>query len=241
MSKAGDSARALVAAGASGGLFVVFWLVVGVPLAFSAAAGVAAYAAAWFMLKEAFAGGGDKPLDTAFVDRKLAAETVVKGHAAAEALRALCTGFAKGRPAAQRFRRLAELLDAIAADVEADPKDAPAANSFIAFQGEAASRLARLALDLEARGASAEQKGQVEERLQKTLARMETAFEHHLARLQDDNVAELQAELDVLEQSLGWDEGLLEQLEADAAGHKSEPRKPQAGSPRTGTAGGSRP
>lgn len=223
----------LVAAAGAAGLFFLLWLVIGVPLEFSALAGALGYGALWFVLR------GMKPrpddaevrLNTAFVDKDLAAKTVAEGRAAASELRGLLGGFAAGHPLSGRFKTLARLLDAIAADVEADPKDAPAAAAFLGFQGQAAARLARLTLDLEGRGASGGQIEALRARLAPTLDRLVKAFEQHLAHLQEDNLAEIQAELDVLENSLGLDDGFETELRAaaEAAGREGtgpEPRMP---------------
>lgn len=196
----GEGARALLAGLGAAILFTVFWLPVGLPLGWSAGAALLAYGALWLMLK-----GGDKERDGAyepFVDKPLAAKTAAAARAKAGALRSLLAT-SGGRPADRpRFERIASLLEAIASDVEADPKDAVAAKAFVEANGEAVLRIAKLALELESRGASAAQLSEARDRLDRNLDRLERAFNAHLASLQEDNLAELQAELDVLEESL---------------------------------------
>lgn len=208
------AAAGIVAAMISAGVFLAFWLLIGVPLPFSLGAAVLGYAGSFFMIK----GIGDKlneerPLDLAFVDKELADRVVAEGKASAQALREQIALFPKGHELARRFTKVADLIAAIAADVEADPKDASAAQGFLSIQGQTAARLARLALDLEKRGASEGQLTEAYPKLVKTLERLQAACERHLARLQEDNLAELQAELEVLEQSLGF-ETEFEELEA---------------------------
>jgi hypothetical protein len=218
----GGSLKALLSAGGAGGLFFLFWLVLGLPLPWSAAAGAAGYGALWLLLGGALSGllpGGkaQAPIGS-FVDEGLARRTAAQALAAAKALEETLARYDRRDPLLPRFRRLAELLRAIAADVQADPKDATAASAFIGLQGEGAARVARIALDLEGRGASREQLAEARERVSAALDGLVAAHERHLAHLQEDNLAELQAELDVLEQSLGLDEELEREIEGSAPG-----------------------
>jgi len=200
--------KALVPAGGAGGLFAALWLGLGVPLPFSALASAAGYVALFFMLK-----GLSKPEEREaaigdFVDVGLAKKTAARGRELGLAIRGRLEGFERRDPLIAQFRRLAELLEAIAADVEADPKDAIAAASFLSSEGEAVLRLASLALSLGQRGASEEQLREARAKIGGTLDKLIGAHERHLARLQEDNLAELEAELDVLEESLGIEEQL---------------------------------
>jgi hypothetical protein len=200
----GSGWTALISSAGAAGLFFGFWLVLGVPLPWSAGAGVAGYAALWLL-----ASGlrGIKKPETAasltdYVDIELARKTVASGRASAAALRSRIPELGRGNPLVGRGIRIAELLEAIASDVESDPKDAPAAHAFLDYQGDAASRLVKLAIDLAKRGGSPDQIAEAQAKLERTFALLEGALEHHLARLQEDNLAELQSELEVLEESL---------------------------------------
>lgn len=200
----GSGLAALFSSLGAAALFFLFWLVVGLPLPWSAGAGIAGYAALWLV----FSGSQkkialeEKPLTMDYVDEELARKTVMAGRAAAAALREKLPELGRGNPLARRCARLAELLEAIAADVESDPKDAPAAFSFLGYQGDVASRLTRLAIDLERRGGSEAQVAESRARLERTFGLLESALEKHLSRLQEDNMAELRSEIEVLEESL---------------------------------------
>ena len=138
----GSGMAALASSLGAAGLFFTFWLIVGVPLPWSAGAGVAGYAALWMLISGALRTGGteEKPLDTNFVDTELARKTIAAGRAAAKDLRDRIPELGRSNPLSRRCSRLAELLDAIASDVESDPKDAPAAHAFLSYQGEAGPR-----------------------------------------------------------------------------------------------------
>jgi 5-bromo-4-chloroindolyl phosphate hydrolysis protein len=171
---------------------------------------------------------GETPLDTAFVDTELAESTAAYADERLAALRDALRRFRATDPRARKFQRVAELMAAIARDVRSDPKDAPAARAFLAYYADASVRLANLVADMDERGASAEQLADANARLGTALDRLVAAFEHHLARLQDDNLAELQAELDVLEQSMGFDDGSIF-ASLESLGEHGEKGKPATG------------
>jgi hypothetical protein len=199
-------AGTLVAALGGGGLFLALWLALGIPLPWSAAAGGAGYGAIWFMLKGARRREERIPFAGDFVDKELARKTISRARQAAGKLREESARMEKGDALAPRLDRLAKLQEAIASDVEADPKDALSASAFLSTQGEAASRIARLAVDLAGRGASDAQLGQAREKIAFALDRLVSLHERHLANLQEDNLAELQAELDAIEEGLSLEE-----------------------------------
>ncbi len=204
----GSGLAALVSSLGAASLFFLFWLVVGLPLPWSAGAGVAGYTALWFLVSGLGGAGArsEKPFVTDYVDAELARKTIAAGRAAAASLRERIPELGRSNPLSRRCSRIAELLDAIASDVESDPKDAPAAHAFLSYQGEAASRLTRLAIELEKRGGSEAQVADAGARLEHTFGLLESSLERQLARLQEDNIAELQSELEVLEESLESDD-----------------------------------
>lgn len=203
-----ETLKALVPAGGAGALFIAFWLGLGVPLPFSALASAAGYTALFFMLKGLSRAETREAAIGDFIDIGLAKKTAARGRELSQALRAQLQSFDRGDLLGAKFRKLSELLEAIAADVEADPKDAVAAASFLSTEGEAAPRLASLILSLGRRETSAEQLREARAKVEGTLDKLILAHERHLARLQEDNIAELEAELDVLAESLGIDEQL---------------------------------
>jgi hypothetical protein len=200
------SLKALVSAAGAGSLFLLLWLAIGLPLPYSAAAGGAGYLALWLLIGGASPRGAGEGRIGDFVDKELAKRTTAQAFAFAKALEESCAGFDAKDPLLPKFRKLAGLLRAIGEDVESDPKDAQAASLFIGLQGETGKRLAGLLIGLESRGASREQVAAARERVETALGRLILAYERHLARLQEDNLDELQAELDLLEQSLGLEE-----------------------------------
>ena len=188
----------------AGGAALLFggWLLAGLPLLWSAVAGLFGYGALWLVLS-----GLGKPVDARsaselFVDPELARKTVESGRAAAASIRTAARGLEPGSALSKRSQRLAELIEAVAADVEADPKDAPAAQAFLSYQAEAASRLIKVGVELAKRGGSSSQVAEAEVRLERTFDLLIRAFEKQLASLQEDNIAELQSEIEVLEESL---------------------------------------
>lgn len=211
---------AVVAAGGAGAIFLALWLGIGVPLAFSGIGAAASYGAIWAMSRARKPRKEGSFID-APVDKKLAAAVSARSARAAAELRETCAGLPPKHALAPRFGKIAGLLDAIGSDVRADPKDAQAARSFLDAHADTPAKLAKLVIALESRGASAEQLAPSRARLEKALGLLQAAFERQLARLQDDNLAELDVELEVLEQSLGIDEGFDEELGAA----KARPRK----------------
>lgn len=237
----GSAARAFVPAAGAAALFLGFWLGLGVPLAYSLAAGAAAYVALFFMLKGAAGPAKEEARVGDFVDRDLARKTAARGRELAREVETELAGF-EGEPAlAAKFRSLAGLLTAIAADVEADPKDALSASVFLGLQGEAVPRLLRLCRDLRRRGASETQLGEAGAKIDLVLEKLIKAHEDRLARLQDDNLAELQVELDVLGETMGIDEEIEASLrEAGAAKPAPGARRPAGGGTSGGTTSGGR-
>lgn len=224
------SLKAIASAGGAGGLFLIFWLGLGVPLVFSAAAGGLGYVALWFVF------GGARGLKEipvgSWVDKELARKTVAEAFAAAKALDDAAAGFAPRDAFMPRFRRLSELLRAIGRDVESDPKDAQAASVFVNLQGGIGARLAKLCLALQTRGASPEQVDEARARISTALDRLVVAHERHLAHLQEDNLDELRSELELLEQSLGFEEEFENELRRAVEG--SNDRGEKTGSRNTG-------
>ncbi len=204
----------MIAALGAGALFLVFWLGVGIPLPWSVGAGGLAYGALWLILR-----GGlktdtrEKLLDTNFVDLPLAKKVVEEGRINIRELREVMGNFSKDRPFYKKLEKVAALLELIVKDVEVDPRDAPAAGAFLGFQGKAAARLGLMAWNLEEKGASLTQTKETMTKVEYTLDRLITGCEHHLSRLQEDNVSELNAELEVLESSLGLERGFDQELE----------------------------
>ncbi|HAP43870.1 MAG: hypothetical protein A2087_02230 [Spirochaetes bacterium GWD1_61_31] len=209
MVKSEGGLGALLSAGSAAAVFIVSWLLLGIPLPFSLGAAVASYGAVWLVgrgLKEHL--NRDRPLNTAFVDLDLAKATVARGRQLGLELSGLLARLPAGHVMHQYFRELVDLVAAITKDVAADPKDAPQANAFLASQGEAVGRLLKILLDLLERSPDRRLDPELDERLTRSLKRLQAGFRSHLAHLQEDNIAELQAELDVLEDGLGFDHEL---------------------------------
>ncbi len=201
MSEKGGSLRALASAGGAGVLFALFWLALGIPLPWSAGAGVAGYAALWALFSGLARERKEAPIGE-FVDPVLAKRAAAAAREAASSLEATAKGLGPRDALLPKLRELSGLLGAIAADVEADPKDAAAAFAFVAAQGEASARAARLALQIETRGGSREQVEDARARVGAALDSLIAAHRRQLHSLQEDNLAELRAELETLEATL---------------------------------------
>ncbi|MBN1241249.1 MAG: hypothetical protein JXA15_00925 [Spirochaetales bacterium] len=201
MREQGGSMRALASAGGAGVLFALFWLVLGIPLTWSAGAGVAGYAALWALLSGMARERKPTPIGE-FVDPALAKRAAAVAREAASSLEATAKGLGPRDALLPKLRELSGLLGAIAADVEEDPKDAAAAFAFVAAQGEASARAARLALQIESRGGSREQVEDARARVGAALDSLIAAHRRQLHSLQEDNLAELRAELETLEATL---------------------------------------
>lgn len=208
--KAGGSLlQAVLSSGGAVGLFVVSWLVVGVPLPGSLLIGGAGYAALWLIGRGlARKQDADQPAIGSFVDMELARATVAKARASAAELQGLVDQLPKKHELYAGFSQLPRLVMAIAEDVQDDPKDAPQADAFVSYQVDAAARLLRLVLDIRKRSQQDALEPVLRQRLSAAVARLDASFRSHLAHLQEDNIAELQAELDVLEQGMSFDEQL---------------------------------
>ncbi len=210
-SRGGSGALALLAALAAGGLFLLTWPIFGMPLFIALPISLAGYGAVWLLgrgLAERIAERVNKPLDTAFIDKALAQETVQQGSLLLKTYREMLAKLPARHSLRSGFEEIADLIKAITDDVQADPKDAPQAKAFLASQGEAVLRILKLTVDLLARSPDHQIEAGISKRLTDALTRLGSMFRSHLAHLQEDNIAEMQAELDIIEQSLGFEEEL---------------------------------
>lgn len=198
------TAVALASAAGAGAVFLSLWLALGIPLPWSAAAAAAGYGALWMMTKSRKRAAEKPVFSEPEVDMELARRTVEKGRLLANELRG--SSERSEGTLARGLAALAERMESIASDVEADPKDAQAASTFLAIQGEAAARIAKIASDLRIRGADGAGIAEARVKIDSSIARLIKSFDRQISSLQDDNLAELESELDLIEGSISLEE-----------------------------------
>jgi len=202
--EARGGADAILSAAGSGAVFLSLWLGLGVPLPWSAAAAALGYGALWMISRSRKGPKEGLSFIEPPIDRELARKSAEKGHRLAGELRAAADRI--DGSLARALGTLAERMDDIASDVEADPKDAPSASAFLEIQGEASARISRLASGLigDPRG-----RGELDgtrDKIEGAISRLIASSERQLNNMRSDNVAELMAELDLIEGGLSLDE-----------------------------------
>ncbi len=201
----GGAGGGIVSGLVGGGVFLLFWMVLDIPLAWSAAAGAASLAASIAVARGARKAEG--PAVGSFVDKALARKTVARARQLASSLRSSCSAMEPGS-FRDKFSGLAVGLDSIARDVSDDPKDALAASIFLSNNGEASQRMAELYLRLRKRSPSPADQGSTLAKLDSLLDRMAQASERQLQRLQADEWEELQTEIDLMAETISMDADL---------------------------------
>lgn len=195
----------LVAGIVAGGVFILFWLLLDLPLAVSLGAGLVSMGAS---LAIVLGLRKDRAKPEAaigeYVDADLARKVVAKARADATSLRARAQTMEAGS-IRTKFQKLAEGLDKIGADVALDPKDALAASIFISNNGEAALRMASIYQRLRKDGLAQGDNKATLAKLDGVLDRMVATTELELSKLQADEWEALRTEIDFMdaESSLG--------------------------------------
>lgn len=191
----------LVAGIAAGGVFLLFWLVLGLSFPLSLGAGALSMGG---VLAIAL---GLRPADPApgkalgeYVDQDLAKKVVEDSRKAAAELEAACGRMEPGS-VRTKFLSLAKGLGRIGKDVAEDPRDALAASIFLSNNGEAALRMAHLYLKLRKDGPARNGNQATLAKLDDVLDRMVASTELELSKLQADEWDALKLELDLMEES----------------------------------------
>lgn len=206
----GKGIRGVVAGAGAGGVFLLFNLVLGIPLPFSI---LAAAAGLGGLLLVTRSGNGK----AAFPGGQPVAEAVEACAKLEKDLAAVCRDLKSG-PVKDRLEGIRALGRKIARDVEQDPKDAREALRFLAYYGDTTVRIATIHRDLEGHGLDASRLQDARSRVLRQLEALEKAFSLELVRLQDDNLLDLDTELKVLEQTMAA-EGLDAMIKEEEARH----------------------
>lgn len=196
----GGLGAGLVSGIAAGGVFLLFWLVLGLPFAVSLGAGILSMGGALAIAKGLGTTGaraGEAAVGE-YVDKDLAKKVVEDAKTAAAGLLASCEAMEAGS-VRSKFRKLAEGLGKIGADVALDPRDAVAASIFLTNNGDAAIRMARIYLRLRKDGQAQDGNQATLAKLDGVLDRMVKAAELELTKLQADEWDELRMEIDLME------------------------------------------
>lgn len=202
----------LVAGVAAGGIFLLFFLVLGLGLPLSIGAGVAGFAGLMLVL----AGKGNKDSGgTTPGSKALVQEAIQVCEARAREIDTLAKDIRKGT-IRTRLDRIADLSRRIADDVRKDPKDAKDALRFMNYYGDTVCKIARLFRDLDSHGLESAAILETRTKVDRHLETLEKAFAVQLARLQEDNLLDLDTELKVLEQTIEM-EGLGELIREEEA------------------------
>jgi len=192
-----------------GCVFLLFWIFLEIPLAWSLGAGLASAAASLIVARALSRPEGEdrEPAIGEYVDKQLARSTIAKAKEGARALLSSCEAMEPGA-IRDKFSKLAAGLEGVADDVREDPKDALSASLFLSSQGEAASRMAELYLRLRKRGLSAAENEATIAKLAGLLDRMIADSRSKLQKLQADEWDELRTEMDLVEETIAMDSEL---------------------------------
>ena len=189
-----------------GGAFLVFWLLFGVPLVPSLLIGAVGYGAGLLVFRRSA-----RSIDVAIpgVSREMITTALHEGEQKVAELKALSPRLSDGSVRA-RFDAIVAAAGSILEDLRKNPKDIRAARQFLTYYLETTIKIVTRYADL------AEKKldsADIQESLRKVEAMLDmirAAFEKQHARLLEDDVMDLDAEMSLLQQTIQM-EGLGEE------------------------------
>jgi 5-bromo-4-chloroindolyl phosphate hydrolysis protein len=202
----GLSVTANVLAGLlGGGLFLVLWLLLGVPLVWSLAAGAAGWGAGLLVFR-----------------RRPAVEVALDGATREMRLAALREGTDKLADIRRTVSRIADprvrgkgdavctVVQNILEDLRKDPGDIRSARQFLSYYLDATGRIFTRYVELADTGLATADIASSMRRVEQTMDTMRSAFEKQHARLLEHDVLDLDSEIALLENTLRL-EGLAEE------------------------------
>ena len=199
MAKSTISVGASVAAGIIGGAgFVVLWLVLGVPALLSLLIGAAAYGAALLVFRR-----GPRPLavEVPRASRELRDAALREGREKISELKALSGQIASVSIRA-KFDSVVASAQRILADLEKNPRDIRAARQFLSYYLDATVKIVTRYTELSSKNLDSASIQDSLRRVESMLDVIHGAFEKQHARLLEDDVMDLEAEMTLLKQTL---------------------------------------
>jgi len=194
----------IVAAAIGGGLFVLTYLVLGLPLLVGCAAALGGYGAGLALLYTPKKAGIE--VQIADADAANVQQVLVEAAAKVDAIAAL-SGRIRKEEVKSKIDTLITVARGILDDIRKDPKDAKRARQFLNYYLDAVTRILTHYTDLTERGiGSAEARASLD-KVESLLLTLESAFEKQRATLAQDDVLDLDSEISVLEKTLDM-EGL---------------------------------
>jgi len=194
-----NTAKGSILAGAASGLvFIIFYLFLGIQLLIS----LPVTALTFVALSLVFRPKNKASNESLEGDQKVFVEETIRlADTNAKEIKKLARDLPKST-VRSNLEKLSDLSSRIAQDVRQDPKDAKSANRFLNYYGETVIKIANLYKNLTSHGISTQAIRTSMAKVEANLATLIKAFEMHLAQLQEDNLLDLDTELKVLEQTI---------------------------------------
>ena len=199
MAKSTATLPGSIAAGLiGGGAFLLFWLVFEVPILLSLLIGAAAYGAGMLVFRRS---PRRLNVDVSGVPRELREAALREGQEKIAELKALAPRIIAAT-ARRRFDDVVESASRILDDLKKNPKDIRSARQFLSYYLDATVKIATRYAELSAKNLD---DAAIKESLRKAESMLDVirgAFEKQHARLLEDDVMDLDAEMTLLKQTL---------------------------------------
>lgn len=189
-----------------GGVFLVLWLVFALPMIPSLVAGVAGYGAGLLVFRRS-----SKSLEVAIpgVSKEMISTALREGGEKITELKSLSPRISAGT-IRSKFDGIVEAAENIIDDLKKNPKDIRAARQFLNYYLDATIKIVTHYADLSEKGLTT---SDIQDSLRKVESMLDTihaAFEKQHARLLQNDVLDLDAEMSLLKQTIQM-EGLGEE------------------------------
>ena len=193
-----------------GGLFLLLWLALGVPVLLSLVVGVVGYGAGLLIFRRSARG-----VEVAIpgVSRAMLEEALREGADKLAELKSL-SGRIPDRPVREKFDAIVTAAGSIIDDLRKNPKDIRAARQFLSYYLDATVKIVSRYTELAAKKLdSADIQGSLR-KVESMLDTIRGAFEKQHARLLENDVLDLDSELALLKQTISM-EGLGEEAKKE--------------------------
>ena len=188
----------ILAGAVAGGLFLLFWLAFGVPLVPSLLIGAAGYGAGLLVFRRSA-----RSLEVAIpgVSREMISAALREGGEKISELKSLSQRIASSSIRA-KFDGIVAAAESILDDLKKNPKDIRAARQFLNYYLDATIKIVSQYAELSEKGLGSADIQASLRKVESMLDTMRTAFEKQHARLLEDDVLDLDAEMSLLKQTI---------------------------------------
>ena len=188
----------ILAGAVAGGLFLLFWLAFGVPLVPSLLIGAAGYGAGLLVFRRSA-----RSLEVAIpgVSREMISAALREGGEKISELKSLSQRIASSSIRA-KFDGIVTAAESILDDLKKNPKDIRAARQFLNYYLDATIKIVSRYAELSEKGLGSADIQASLRKVESMLDTMRTAFEKQHARLLEDDVLDLDAEMSLLKQTI---------------------------------------